>query len=89
MEVVPPWSATIITDKIIATASESFNCQAIVIARDVRFVNFICDTGTVLHIKIVHSGLANATAISDILPPNVQANDDWNAEQYEFSFARA
>jgi hypothetical protein len=71
---------------MIAAAAESFQRQATVIVRDLRFGNFGCDAGTVLHIKILHSGLANAIAITDILPLNPQANDDWNAEQYEFFF---
>jgi hypothetical protein len=52
-------------------------------------VNFICDAGTVLHIKIMLSGLANPTAIPDILPLNLQVNDDWNAEQYESFFCES
>jgi hypothetical protein len=46
----------------------------------------ICDAGTVLHIKDVRSGLADPTAIPDILALNPQANDDWNAEWYESFF---
>jgi hypothetical protein len=61
---------------MIAPASKSFQRQTTVIARDVRFGNFICDAGTILHIKFVYSGLDNPTAIQDILPLNRQANDD-------------
>jgi hypothetical protein len=61
---------------MIAGAAESFQRQVTVIAHNVRFVNCICDAGTVLHIKNVHSGSANPTAIPNILPLNPQANDD-------------
>jgi hypothetical protein len=61
-EVAPPWSATAITNEMIAAALESFQRQAVVIVRDVRFVNFICDADTILLIEVVHSGLANPTA---------------------------
>jgi hypothetical protein len=70
-----------------AAAAESFQRQATVIAHDVRFVNSICDAGTALHMKVGYSGLANPTTIPDISPRNPQANNDWNAEQYE-SFYR-
>jgi hypothetical protein len=49
-------------------------------------VNFICETGTVLHVKGVHSGLTNPIAVQVILPLNPQANDDWNAKQYDSFF---
>jgi hypothetical protein len=65
---------------MIAAAAESFQRQTIHIARDVRFVNFSCDAGTVLHIKVMHSYWANPTAVPDILPLNPQTNDNWNAE---------
>jgi hypothetical protein len=71
---------------MIAVATESFQRQATVIARDVRFVNFICDLGTVLHIKFVRSGLATPAAVPEILPLNPQVNDDWNPGQYESFF---
>jgi hypothetical protein len=86
MEVVPPWSAPTKIDEMIAATAESFQRQFTVIDRDVRFVHFICDAETVLHIKILHSGLAKPTAISDILPLNPQANNDWNPEQHESFF---
>jgi hypothetical protein len=80
LEVVLFWPATIITDEMIAVAAGSFQRQTTVIARDVRLVNFSCDAATILHIKVMHSGLADPTAIPDILPLNPQVNDDWNAE---------
>jgi hypothetical protein len=67
---------------MIPAAAESFRRHATVIARDVRFVNFICDAWTVLLVKVMYSGLANRTANPDILLLNGQANEDWNAEQY-------
>jgi hypothetical protein len=49
-------------------------------------MNFICNAETILHIKVVHSGLANPTAAPDILALNLQANGDWNTERYESFF---
>jgi hypothetical protein len=47
---------------------------------------FVCDAGTILYIKVIYYGFVKPAAIPDILLPNPQANDDWNAEQYESFF---
>jgi hypothetical protein len=50
-------------------------------------MNLVCDTGTVIHFKVVHAALSHPSRFSKVIPLEPYKNHDWNAEQYE-SFLR-
>jgi hypothetical protein len=85
-ERIPVFTATSISEEIRTVGQARFNERATEIARDVRFVNFICDAGTVQRIKVVHSGLTNPSALSDFLPLLPRPNTNYDAAKYEAFF---
>jgi hypothetical protein len=53
---------------------------------DHRFVNIICDAGTVMTMKVVHAAVSNPSRLLRILPLEPYENTNWNAENYETFF---
>jgi hypothetical protein len=58
------------------------------VRRNHRFVNLVCDTGTVVHFKIIHVALSHPSRFSKVTPFEPYENHDWNADQYESLFEK-
>jgi hypothetical protein len=51
-----------------------------------RFINLLCDAGTVKIIKVVHCAISNPTRLCEILPLEAYENDGWTVADYESFF---
>jgi hypothetical protein len=58
------------------------------IHRNDRFVNLICDSGTLTHFKVVHAAFSYPSPFSKVIPLEPHENHNWNADQYEFFFQK-
>jgi hypothetical protein len=85
-EVIPAWSHPTIAEAVLAAAQDSFHSRLQVIARDIRFVCFLCDAGTVLNTRVVHGGFANPSCLPEVIRLLPCENLTWDALAYERFF---
>jgi hypothetical protein len=57
-----------------------------IIRQENRFINPLCDAGTVKSIKIVHGAISNLTRLCEIIPLEPYENDGWTAADDESLF---
>jgi hypothetical protein len=71
---------------MIRVAEAQFRDCLQVVARDVRFASLICDAGTVVNSKVVHSAFTNPLHIDDIVTLPPFENYHWDARCYQTFF---
>jgi hypothetical protein len=85
-EIVPAWSQATYSEVMIQCARNAFESRLRIVARDIRFVNVICDAGTVLTMKVVHCAFTNPSRLPEILPLDPYENTNWTANHYASFF---
>jgi hypothetical protein len=85
-EIIPGWSEQTVTDAMVRVAQSKFDECIQIAARDVRFVCFICDAGTVVNGKVIHGAFTNPIHIDDIITLPPFENVHWDAACYQTFF---
>jgi hypothetical protein len=86
LEVIPAWSRPTTAEAMLAAARDSFHNRLQVIARDIRFVCFLCDAGTILSTRVVHGAFTNPSCLPEVISLLPCENIAWDALPYERFF---
>jgi hypothetical protein len=85
-DMLPSWSHGSMSERLRKCGHNAFDERFRVIQNEHRFVNLLCDAGTVNNIKLVHSALSNPTRLAEVLPLEPYDNENWTAEDYHNFF---
>jgi hypothetical protein len=83
---LPAASHATIAQEMLTCTTEVFAQRLDVVDGDHRFVNVVCDAGTVAN-KVVHHPLANPTRFPETFGLEPYENENWTPEQYNAFFA--
>jgi hypothetical protein len=85
-QTVPIFSHGRMSEELRSCGLAAYNERLYQIRQNHRFVNLICDAGTVMTIKVVQSAVSNPTRFERVLPLEPHPNTNWDADEYEAFF---
>jgi hypothetical protein len=86
-DLLPSWSHGTMSQRLRKCGHDVFEERLRIIRQDHRFVNLLCDAGTVNNVKVVHCAISNPTRLNEILPLEPYDNDNWTAADYTAFFS--
>jgi hypothetical protein len=82
-DLFPSVSHTTMSDKLRRIGQTMFIQHLREIRGNTRFVNLVCDAGSIIYFKVIDAALSHPSRSSKVILLEPYENHDWNADQYE------